>query len=217
MLSSFLNKITQGDCLSLLRQLPDSSVDLIVTDPPYLIRYHDREGRKIANDDNSRWVYPAFAELYRVLKPDRWFVSFYAWNRVDRFLSAWRECGLYPAGHFVFVKRYASFVNITRMRHEQAYLLAKGRPPAPENPPDDVVPWQYSGNTLHPTQKPVSAITPLIESYSHEKDIVLDPFAGSGTTGIAARETGRQFILFEKDARYFGAAYKRLSQNSPQL
>jgi adenine-specific DNA-methyltransferase len=213
---SFVDRIIQGDCLSLLRNLPDNSVDLVVTDPPYLIRHKDREGRKIINDDNDRWVYPAFAELYRVLKPDRWCICFYAWNRADRFLSVWRECGFFPAGHFVWVKPYASFVNSTRMRHEQAYLLVKGYPPRPENPPDDVQPWQYSGNKLHPTQKPVSALTPLVEAYSRKDEIVLDPFAGSGTTGIAARQTGRRFILFEKDPQYFQPAEKRLAQDLPQ-
>jgi site-specific DNA-methyltransferase (adenine-specific) len=213
---SFLDRITEGDCLSLLRCLPDNSVDLVVTDPPYLIRHKDRDGRKIINDDNGRWVYPAFAELYRVLKPDRWCICFYAWNRADRFLSAWRECGFFPVGHFVFVKAYASFVNSTRMRHEQAYLLVKGHPLKPEFPPDDVVGWQYSGNKLHPTQKPVSALTPLVLAYSEKNDIVLDPFAGSGTTGIAARQTGRHFILFEKDEQYFQAAQKRLAEDLPQ-
>ena len=62
--------LRQGDCLKLLRQLPDESVDLIVTDPPYIVHYKDRFGRSYPNDDNSRWVYPAFAELYRVLKLD---------------------------------------------------------------------------------------------------------------------------------------------------
>jgi len=216
MLDSFVNRITEGDCLSLLRCLPDNSVDLVVTDPPYLIRHKDREGWKIVNDDNSRWVYPAFAELYRVLKPDRFAVSFYAWNRADRFLSVWRECGFIPVSHFVFVKAYASYVNFVRMRHEQAYLLVKGYPVRPENPPDDVLPWQYSGNKLHPTQKPVSALTPLVQAYSEKNDIVLDPFAGSGSTGIAALQIGRRFILFEKDRQYFESAQKRLAQDLPQ-
>jgi adenine-specific DNA-methyltransferase len=96
------------------------------------------------------------------------------------------------------------------MRHECAYLLVKGRPSKPVNPPSDVLPWKYSGNRLHPTKKPVSALTPLIEAYSRPGDIVLDPFAGSGTTGIAARLCKRQFVLFEMDRNYCEAANERL-------
>jgi site-specific DNA-methyltransferase (adenine-specific) len=211
----YLNAITHGDCTTLLRQLPDACTDLVLTDPPYLVRYRDRQGRTLLGDHNGRWVYPAFFELYRVLKPDSFCIAFYGWNKIDRFMAAWRECGFTPVGHFTWVKPYASSKGFTSMRHESAYLLAKGRPRKPHSPPPDVLPWEYSGNSLHPTQKPVSALCPLVEAYSQPGDIVLDPFAGSGSTGIAAVETGRQFMLFEKDERYFNAARERLrSQES---
>lgn len=206
----FLNQVVHGDCQRILRQLPDDSVDFVLTDPPYVVRYQDSDGRGIANDDNTRWMFPAFAELYRVLKPDCCCVSFYSWSRADRFLTVWRECGFQPIGHFVWTKRYASRVRHVQMKHEQAYLLAKGNPSAPESPPEDVLPWKYTGNRLHPTQKPVLALVPLIEAFSQRDDVVLDPFAGSGTTGMAARHCGRRFILIEKDAAYHRAARERL-------
>jgi len=209
-LARMVNRITHGDCLSLLRDLPDGCADMVLTDPPYLVRYKDRTGRQIANDDNRRWLFPAFAELYRVLKPDSYCVSFYGWSKADRFLSVWRECGFYPVGHFVWVKSYASSVRHVRMKHEQAYLLAKGNPPPPASPPADVLPWSYTGNRLHPTQKPVASLTPLIQAFSKPNDTILDAFAGSGSTGVAARKCGRRFILIEKDAAYFRAAEKRL-------
>jgi site-specific DNA-methyltransferase (adenine-specific) len=206
----FLNQIILGDCLKVLRRLPDDSVDFILTDPPYLARFRDRTGRCVANDDNSRWLYPAFAELHRVLKPNRFGVSFYGWPHADRFVAVWRECGLRPIGHLVWIKRYASRVRYLQMRHEQAYLLAKGNPPPPKYPPPDVLPWHYSGNRLHPTQKPVGTLTLLIEAFSQPDDVVLDPFGGSGTTAIAARQCGRRFILIEQDAAYHRAASERL-------
>jgi len=209
----FLNRVTQGDCATAMRRLPDACVDLVVTDPPYLVHYESRDGRKIANDDNSNWMFPSFAEVFRLLKPDRYCVSFYGWGKADRFLTVWRECGLFPVGHFTFIKRYASFSSHTRMMHENAYLLAKGHPQKPEKPPEDVVRFQYSGNKMHPTQKPVTAIQPLIEAYSKPGEIVLDPFCGSGTTGIAARRCERQFVLFEKDWQYFKVARERLERN----
>jgi site-specific DNA-methyltransferase (adenine-specific) len=204
------NQVFHGDCLQVLRALPDACADLVLTDPPYITRYRSRDGRTIANDDNSHWLFPAFAELYRVLKPNSYCLSFYGWGKAHRFISAWRECGFQPVGHFVWVKRYASCVRHTKMKHEQAYLLAKGNPPQPKSPPDDVLPWRYTGNVLHPTQKSADSLMPIIQAYSKPGGIVLDPFAGSGSTGVAARRCGRRFILIEKVAAYYRAAHQRL-------
>lgn len=209
-LSGMLNRITLGDCIPVLRHLPAACVDLVLTDPPFIAHYKNRSGQTIANDDNAGWVYPAFAELYRVLRPDRYCISFYGWNKADSFLSAWRKCGFQPVGHFVFVKRYSSYVRFVQMKHEQAYLLIKGSPALPANPPEDVLSWKYTGNRLHPTQKPVSSLMPLIEAFSEPNDIVLYPFAGSGSTGVAARLGQRRFILIEKDAVHYHTARTRL-------
>lgn len=204
------NQIIHGDCLQVLRKLPDACVDFVLTDPPYLVNYKDRNGRTVPNDDNSRWIFPAFSEISRVMKPHSYCVSFYGWSRADRFLAAWKECGLRPVGHLVWVKRYASCVRHVEMRHEQAYLLAKGNPTPPNTPPPDVLPWDYTGNTLHPTQKSVLSLVRLIGAYSPAGGLVLDPFAGSGSTGAAARKLGRRFFLIEKDSRYHAAAKRRL-------
>jgi site-specific DNA-methyltransferase (adenine-specific) len=214
-LAEMTNTVTHGDCQQVLRRLPDACVDFALTDPPYLVRYRDRSGRQVPNDDNTHWMFPAFAEIYRVLKPDSYAVCFYGWSRADRFLTVWRECGFRPVGHFVWVKHYASCVRRTQMKHEQAYLLAKGNPPTPKAPPADVLPWKYTANKLHPTQKPVSALMPLIDAYCAPAGIVADPFAGSGSTGVAAQMTLRRFILIEKDAAYCRAARERLQGVQP--
>jgi site-specific DNA-methyltransferase (adenine-specific) len=211
-LACMTNRVAHGDCIQLLRHLPDACADLVFTDPPYLVRYKDRAGRTVANDDNSRWLYPAFAELFRVLKPNSYCISFYGWGKADRFLSVWRECGFQPVGHFVWVKRYASCVRHTQMKHEQAYLLAKGNPLPPKSPPADVLSWTYTGNRLHPTQKPVCGLTPLIEAYSRRHGLVLDPFAGSGSTGVAALQCRRRCLLIEKDAAHYQTAQARLDR-----
>lgn len=211
-LAPFLNRIVHGDCIEVLRGLPTNTIDLVVTDPPYLVNYQSSDGRVVPNDNNDRWLRPAFVEVARVLKPDRFCVSFYGWSKAERFLTAWKACGLYPVGHFVWVKPYVSRQSFTRMCHEQAYLLAKGRPLPPRHVPEDVLSWRYSGNRFHPTQKPVEAIVPLIEAYSQPGDVVLDPFAGSGTTAIAARRQGRRFILIEKHWPYYQAACKQIGQ-----
>jgi site-specific DNA-methyltransferase (adenine-specific) len=85
------SRILQGDCVEIMKNLAPRSVDFILTDPPYLVRYRDRSGRSIRNDDCDAWLNPAFAGMYRALKSDAFCVSFYGWNSIDRFMSAWRK------------------------------------------------------------------------------------------------------------------------------
>jgi len=122
------------------------------------------------------------------------------------------EAGFRPIGHLVFRKTYSSKSTYLRYRHEQAYLLAKGRPPLPKQPLADVMEMPYSGNKLHPTQKPVAALARLIRSFSLLGEAVLDPFAGSGSTCAAALLTGRKYIGVELDSEYCRQANARLAR-----
>jgi adenine-specific DNA-methyltransferase len=204
------NIILNADCIKALPMLPDNTVDFILTDPPYITRYKSRDGRTVPNDDNDAWLKPAFAEMYRVLAQDSFCVSFYGWPQADRFMSAYRAAGFRVVGHLMFPKRYASSTRFVQYRHESAHLLAKGNPKAPETPIPDVIEWQYTGNKLHPTQKPLAALTPLIEAFSAPGDTVLDPFTGSGSTLLAAKKLGRSYIGVELDVKYHAIARRRL-------
>jgi len=125
-------------------------------------------------------------------------------------MTAWKNAGFRVSGHIVFRKRYTSKTSFLQYRHEQAYLLTKGRPPPPAAPPPDVIDWTYTGNRLHPTQKPVGILSPLIEAFSGPGDVILDPFCGSGSTLVAARELGRSYIGMELDAVHHSTASQRL-------
>jgi len=210
-----LGRVTRGDCIDVMKRIPSGAVDLIVTDPPYLVRYLDRSGRSVKNDDNDAWLDPAFAQMHRVLKDNRFCVSFCPWNKVDRFTAGWRAAGFHAVGHIIFPKKYASSSRFVRYQHEEAYLLAKGNPPLPGSPPPDVIPWTYTGNKLHPTQKPVGIFMPLIEAFSRPGDVVLDPFCGSGSTLVAARDLGRRFVGIELDAEHHLTASARLADVPP--
>src|SRR5918996_331603 len=175
-LHDYLDAIILGDCCSVMQEFPTNSIDLVVTDPPYLINYHSRDGRNIAGDTNDAWLVPAFAGAYRVLKSGGFCISFYGWSKADRYVAAWREAGFRPVGHLVFIKCYTSGSAFLQYRHEQAYLLAKGRVDYPLLPISDVLYWKYTGNRLHPTQKPVRALTRLIRAFSSPGHVVLDPF-----------------------------------------
>jgi len=206
------NTILHGDCLNILPKLAANSVDFILTDPPYITRYKSRDGRTVPNDDNATWLRPAFAEMFRVLRPDSFAVSFYGWPHADKFLQAYRAAGFRIVGHLVFPKRYTSSEKFLRYQHECAYLLAKGNPKVPETPIGDVIDWTYSGNKLHPTQKPLPVLLPLVETFSRRDGIVLDPFSGSGSSLMAAKMLGRSWLGIELDANYHTIASKRLDQ-----
>lgn len=190
---------------------PANAVDFILTDPPYLVGFRDRQGRTIAGDKTDEWLQPACHEMYRVLKKDALMVSFYGWNRVDRFMAAWKNAGFSVVGHLVFTKTYTSKSAYVGYRHECAYILAKGRPRLPQNPLPDVLGWKYSDNRHHPTEKPVTSLQPLIESFTHPGAIVLDPFAGSGSTCVAALKAGRRYIGIELLEQYHRNGQQRLA------
>jgi site-specific DNA-methyltransferase (adenine-specific) len=204
------NAILQGDCIELMRGMERESVDFILTDPPYITRYRGRDGRTVANDDNARWLRPAFKQMHRVLKNGGFCVSFYGWNKVDLFVDAWRAAGFRIVGHIVFRKRYASSARFLRYEHEQAYLLAKGDVTPPAKPIPDVIDFAYTGNRLHPTQKPVTALRPLIEAFSIPGGLVFDPFCGSGSTLVAARDLGRDYLGAELSTMHHRTASERL-------
>jgi DNA modification methylase len=206
----FTNRILHGDCVEMMQNLSANSVDFVLTDPPYLVNYRDRSGRYIQNDDDEAWLKPAMAEVYRVLKPDRFAVMFYGWTKIDVSFQAWRNAGFKPVGHIVFRKHYSSNSRFLRYQHEQAFLLVKGRPLLPKQPLGDVIDMPYSGNKLHPTQKPVPALVSLIRSFSLHGETVLDPFAGSGSTCAAALLAGRKYIGVELDDMYFQLASERM-------
>lgn len=120
-----ISRLILGDCVQVMTGIPEKAVDFILTDPPYLVGFRDRQGRTIAGDKTDESLQPACHEMYRVLKKDALMVSFYGWNCVDRFMAAWKQAGFSVVGHLVFTKTYTSKSAYVGYRHECAYLLAK--------------------------------------------------------------------------------------------
>ncbi|WP_312629593.1 DNA methyltransferase [Scandinavium sp.] len=207
-----MSRLMQGDCVEIMSRFPGEAVDFILTDPPYLVNYRDRSGRSIAGDKTDEWLQPACDQMFRVLKRDSLMVSFYGWNAADKFVGAWKAAGFRIVGHIVFAKPYASKSAFVGYAHESAYVLAKGRPPLPASPLPDVMNWKYTGNRHHPTEKPVSCLQPLIESFTSPAGIVLDPFAGSASTCVAAALSGRRYVGIELLPEYHAAGQRRLAQ-----
>lgn len=209
------NTIVNADCLKALPMLQDASVDLVLTDPPYVRNYRAKDGRAVRNNDNFAWLKPAFAEIHRVLKRDAFCVCFYGWAHAEKFTVAFCGAGFRIVGHLSFPKPYVSGKRYLAYQHESAYLLVKGHPAEPCWALADVIQWKdFPANELHPTQKPLSVLTPLIEAFSQPGQLVLDPFAGSGSTLMAAKTLGRDYIGMELDAKYHAIASRRLEQAS---
>ena len=133
-IEEYTQKITQGDCTQVMPEMPSASVDFILTDPPYLVNYTSRDGRSFQHDNpsNAAWLKPAFTEAYRLLKPNRYMVSFYGYTQAEKFIIAWRSAGFRIVEHLVWIKNYASSEGKVKRHHEMAYLLVKGdAPPSP--------------------------------------------------------------------------------------
>ena len=207
--------VFHGDCLDVLPTLPPTSVDFVLTDPPYLVGYEGRwdgDRKQIAGDADSGWLRPAFAEIWRVLNDDAFCVSFYGWPHADTFLCAWKSLGFRPVSHLALVKRQWGLGRFTRGTHETAFLLAKGRPPKPERPLSDVLDWQRELERFHPNQKPVASLIPMLVSLCPPGGLVLDPFMGSGSTLRAAKNLGLRAVGIEIEARFCATAVRRLAQ-----
>ena len=115
-----MNEIIHGNSAEVLAQLPENSIDLVVTDPPYLVNYRDRDGRRLKNDDNPDGVLPVFAPMARAMKQNSYAICFSGWSALPEFTAAWKAAGLRIVGEIVWRKNYASRKGFMHYRHESA-------------------------------------------------------------------------------------------------
>ena len=91
-----INQIIHGNSSEVLAELPEGSIDLVVTDPPYLVNYRDRDGRSLKNDDNPDGVLPVFAPMARAMKQNSFAICFSGWSALPEFTAAWKAAGCTP-------------------------------------------------------------------------------------------------------------------------
>ena len=254
MLNEFLNKIIQGDCIEVLKDIPDNSVDLIFADPPYNLQLngelfrpnqtkvdavndewdkfnsfeeYDRftflwlkECKRILKENGSFWVIGTYHNIFRVGKIMQdlgyWILNDIVWIKTNpmpnfkgtRFSNAhetliWatkKEKSKYTFNY----KSMKIYNDDKQMRSEWYIPICQGK----ERLKDE------NGNKLHSTQKPEELLFRIIISTSKAGDVVLDPFAGSGTTCVVAKRLKRKFIGIEKEQKYIKAAIKRVKNTS---
>lgn len=217
-----LNRIYAQDCIEGMAQLADGSVDLVVTDPPYLMNYRSNRRVKsekfkhIANDVDSHGLISDYlAECHRVLKDDTAIYVFCSWHHIDFFKTEFER-------HFklknviVWNKNNHGSGDLKGAyapKHEFILYGHKGRSLFREKRIPDVIDCAKipSAKLTHPTEKPRDLLDIFIRNSSDIGDVVLDGFAGTGSLPIAAKAAGRNFIGFELDAGYVEIANKRIA------
>ena len=223
-----LNKIYNEDCLEGMKRIPDGSVDLIVTDPPYLMNY--KTGRRkdkthrfndvILNDDNEQLITDYVKECYRILKDDTAMYLFCSSNKVD-FFKRELEKLFSIKNMIIWVKNNHTAGDLESAfgrKYEIVFLVNKGQRKFNGERLTDI--WEFpkvsSDGQLHQNQKPIELIKRCIVKHSDVDDVVFDGFMGSGTTAAAALDINRNYIGFELDEYYFNVAEKRIKNHSTQ-
>lgn len=205
-----------GDCLELMKDIPDGSVDLVLTDPPYGMNfqsnYREKKYSKIENDTCLDWLDAFLQECWRVLKPNSAIYLFCSWHKVDVFKKAAEK--LFKIKNIlIWEKNNTSMGDLKGSyspKYEMIIFAHKGRRVLNGFRYPDVLTAKRTGNKLHPTQKPVELLEIFVNSSSNDGETVLDTFMGSGSTGVACVNTNRNFIGIELDEGYFEIAKRRI-------
>ncbi len=202
-----------GDCLEILPTL--DKVDAVVTDPPYGISLVPQRGKteSIANDGRDEatalWgsVVPMLNEL---CKED---TAHLFWTRWSETWTKELLAGTYKVKScVVWGKNNFGIGYYTRPQHEFAWYCHKGKPPVKENPVSDLWLVPKIQAPIHSCEKPVGLLERAISLCTYEQGaVVLDPFMGSGSCGIAAANLGRKFIGIEIEPKYFDIACERIT------
>lgn len=224
--------IQNGDAKSLIKQIPDKSIDLILIDPPYNLSNYstgniDFTWRKSINNDLADWDKKVFNveewadDFVRILKPNGNIFAFCSYNLIgdwhktfdplfDTFqYLVWHKTN--PVPKF----RRAGFLNSCELivcMWNKGHIWNFTKQSEMHNFIETSICMgkERLKNPNHPTQKPLKVLNKIIKWASNEGDVVLDCFMGVGSTGEAALSNGRKFIGFELENTYFQAAKKRL-------
>lgn len=217
----------EKDCMDVLPTIPAASVDLVVTDPPYILAagstlHQTGKTGTWADMTNAAYWYSAwYQQVWRILKPTGSFWTFCNWKTLPVIQKAafdarigiqsvltWDKKCIGPGGH-----------QGLRPRYENVALLAKEKFAIPDRSIPDIWECFWSANkpTGHPAEKPVELISRIIRVCEMKKgSVVLDPFTGSGTSGVASMECGFDFIGIEQDPQWFSIAETRIKSAQAQ-
>ena len=218
-----INQIVCGDCLEMMRLIPDKCVDLVLTDPPYGIDFQSNmrtqsvKFDKLENDDNN-FRFKTYPEMFRILKDNSVAIIFcsfknYAddYKEIERLFSI-KNCIIWDKGG----GGIGDLEHSLSTDYEMAIIAHKGLCPIRGKRDGSI--WKsgkVNPNTQsHPTEKPVGIIKQFIEKFSDKQRLIFDPFMGSGTTARAATDLGRNWIGCEISEKYCTIWEDRLKQQN---
>ncbi|OOF38332.1 hypothetical protein BKK50_11795 [Rodentibacter rarus] len=220
-------QLSQGDCLELLSDIQDRAIDLILTDPPYGIDYQsswvkDKSKRfpKILNDKKP--FIDFIKHIDRILSQKGCAFIFTRWDVQQNFINELNANGLNPKNVIIWDKAVHGMGDLQRSfgsRYESIIFVSKLEFRFNGKRPTDIIQFNRvpASKLTHPNEKPVALLEYLITKCSHDNDIVLDCFMGSGSTGVACINTNRRFIGFELDEHYFSLAKERIENCKNQI
>lgn len=208
-----------GDCLNVMSDIPDNSVDMVLTDPPYGMNYQSgrrkSKAKAIIGDQDISFLDDLSRELYRVSKENSAHYIFCSYHNIDKFKQSFEKY-FKIKNILTWVKNNASMGDLSAdfaPKTEFILFLQKGRRNINGKRDSNVLEFKKTNNKLHLTQKPVDMLEFMISKFSDRGDIVLDPFMGSGSTAIACINTSRSFIGIEIDKDYFSIAKERVNNH----
>ena len=216
--------IEQGDCLELMKTIPDESIDMILTDPPYGISFQSNfrknKFEKLKNDDVilSEFV----TEAKRIIKPTGAIYCFTRWDVFPTWSDVFYSNDLKIKNTIVWFKKGGGLGDLKKgyiYNHEFIIYCPMQNHKLRGKRRNDVFEFKKvpANKYLHPTQKPVDLLQEMILKSTDENDVVLDPFMGSGSTCVACVNTNRHYIGFELEEKYFNIACKRLDEAEHDL
>ena len=211
-------ELWHGDCLELMKNIPDGSVDLVLTDPPYGIDFQSNfRKNKFNKIENDIAVNAEFLdECKRVLKDTGAFYCFTRWDVYPSWIEQISKM-FKVKNCIVWFKRGGGFGDLKKgyiYNHEFIIYCEEKNHRLNGKRRNDVFEFAKDAPStyVHPTQKPISLLKEIIERSSNEGGVVLDCFMGSGSTGVACVNTNRNFIGIELDEGYFNIAKKRIEE-----
>jgi DNA modification methylase len=201
-----LNKIYNQDCIEKMKELPDKSIDLVFTDPPYGI---NKVG--IKNDESLEVYYKSLPEIYRILKDNCFFITFASIGRLpDFFLN---NPFRYRWQYIIYINNGMVRGSIGFNRYISVLVFQKGNAKI-KKPLLDIFECSTSSKQCkertHPTEKRLDAIKKLIPAFSKEGDIIIDCFCGTGNILLGSKELKRNFIGIEIDKKYCEIANNKI-------
>ena len=225
--------LRQGDCLEIMKNIPDKSIDLIVTDPPYKLTSRGGSGtmggywkeekakKGVIFDNNSISCKEYLPEFYRILKDKTILYLMCNNTNLQEMINVATQSGFKFVKSLIWEKgnKICGRYYMNCFEYILLFRKAGDKPIKNCGTPDILkVPIKkqkdINGRNLHDTEKPIELMKILIENSSEQNDFVLDPFMGIGSCGIACKKLNRNFIGIELDEKYFKIAKERIEKIS---